>query len=624
MNNVSTAIAALYARGGHLVKCGYHGNIKAAYPGWQTHLVLRDALEHMEHGHQLGLIPWSLGLSVLDVDEGAAMKVGLAFPPLVTIPTLTDGHAHLYYRDSAPRSNRKWELLGCSGEVRSASGYVVLWNDAAERLEDALATFADLGQGVSFPWTEITGEMELDQPPAAEPFSAAEVAPAPPQPPTTPRSWPGDGPRRKLDDPGTGQTYDPLVVAKAAIINGLDYNGWVGLIAALKQLGCTLAEVDAVSQENKTFYKPGEVAERWAKLPQDSNSPAAVVNAAAAATACTIRLLDRPKGPTPRKTAPVAAQGGAGAEEGWHDWGWVDLGTLVDEPPRKFLIPGLLVEGGVTLLYGPTKVGKSRMLFGMLKSLSPDGPKFCGMEIPDAPTLLFSEETTADLGGRVRDFIIPIGHHQVNTLGPSPKDADGFAEEVHHSYVTHGAGFGLIVVDTIGPFIKCENWNDYTMAGAALAPFSELSRALPKVAIMLIHHSNKGGADDFSSVLGSTVITAMPSQIVRLGRRKGQLHITVGGRAKADPFPWDTPTPINVSEAGVEMAAQNGKDFAGELLAEYLGSTPVTIQSLLVAMDEDRLTVTILRNALDEKIRAGKAEIVTEGSGRRGATYRSL
>ena len=72
------------------------------------------------------------------------------------------------------------------------------------------------------------------------------------------------------------------------------------------------------------------------------------------------------------------------------------------------------------------------------------------------------------------------------------------------------------------------------------------------------------------------------------------------------------------------MAAQNGKDFAGELLAEYLGSTPVTIQSLLVAMDEDRLTVTILRNALDEKIRAGKAEIVTEGSGRRGATYRSL
>ena len=64
MNNVSTAIAALYARGDNLVKCGYHGNIKAAYPGWQTHLVLRDALEHMEHGHQLGLIPWSLGLSV--------------------------------------------------------------------------------------------------------------------------------------------------------------------------------------------------------------------------------------------------------------------------------------------------------------------------------------------------------------------------------------------------------------------------------------------------------------------------------------------------------------------------------------------------------------------------------
>ena len=36
---------------------------------------------------------------------------------------------HLYYRDSKGRGNGTWEAHGCSGEVRGARGYVVLWDD---------------------------------------------------------------------------------------------------------------------------------------------------------------------------------------------------------------------------------------------------------------------------------------------------------------------------------------------------------------------------------------------------------------------------------------------------------------------------------------------------------------
>ena len=45
----------------------------------------------------------------------------------------------VYYRDDIPRANQQWSAFGCSGEVRSANGYLILYREAPVFLAHALA-----------------------------------------------------------------------------------------------------------------------------------------------------------------------------------------------------------------------------------------------------------------------------------------------------------------------------------------------------------------------------------------------------------------------------------------------------------------------------------------------------
>ena len=83
---------------------------------------------HYEAGGRIGVIPASLGYTVVDVDvwnyDGLGRLLAL-FPPDLITPT-SKGF-HLWYRDDAGRRPRTWRLFGCSGDVVSDDAYVVLW-----------------------------------------------------------------------------------------------------------------------------------------------------------------------------------------------------------------------------------------------------------------------------------------------------------------------------------------------------------------------------------------------------------------------------------------------------------------------------------------------------------------
>lgn len=55
----------------------------------------------------------------------------------MTVPSPRGG-AHAYYQDDTPRGNQEWQAFGCRGEVRSARGYLRLYEGGAERLASAL------------------------------------------------------------------------------------------------------------------------------------------------------------------------------------------------------------------------------------------------------------------------------------------------------------------------------------------------------------------------------------------------------------------------------------------------------------------------------------------------------
>ena len=220
----------------------------------------------------------------------------------------------------------------------------------------------------------------------------------------------------------------------------------------------------------------------------------------------------------------------------------------------------------------------------------------------------------------VRDFGVPAGMHIANEASALAMRADDFVDEVYKAYHDNGGAFGLIAIDTLSAFVSCGDWNDYAAVGAAMSPLRQLARTLPNVAILLLHHQNKTGGGDWAGALGSTALAGNADQLVRMVKKNGQHQITVGGRNKPDPFPFDEPTTISISSIGVEFVG-TATDIAADLLTDYLGSEPTTIKALREAIGEDSPTDDVIRNALKSMVSSGKVE-VSKGAGRKGDSYR--
>ena len=141
----------------------------------------RQTESWLQTGGRFALVPYSIGFSVLDVDNGPWQDLAAAFPPHAVIPSRKLWRRHLYYSDSEPRPNaQNRNLHGCHVDVRSASGYVALW-----RPEDTLAAAERPHQGVLFPWWTIWPE---------------KGAQGPPKPPGNPPAPPPEERAREIPD----------------------------------------------------------------------------------------------------------------------------------------------------------------------------------------------------------------------------------------------------------------------------------------------------------------------------------------------------------------------------------------------------------------------------------------
>ena len=154
------------------------------------------------------MVPYSIGFSVLDIDDGPWQDLASVYPPHAVIPSRKLWRRHLYYSDSEPRSNaQKRKLYGCHVDVRSASGYVALWGPRA-----VLEAAEGPRQGVLFPWWEIWPPKGNQEPPSP-----------PGKPPAPPGGTPRDGP---LNDayPGTRWVRLLEVVKAWAYDHAREYN----------------------------------------------------------------------------------------------------------------------------------------------------------------------------------------------------------------------------------------------------------------------------------------------------------------------------------------------------------------------------------------------------------------
>ena len=87
------------------------------------------------HDGRIGLVPYSIGSTALDLDHGDPADLPT---PWTQYRTQRRGGAHFYYGDDEARGNQKWQLGDCSGEVRGARGYLILHHGGADRVARAL------------------------------------------------------------------------------------------------------------------------------------------------------------------------------------------------------------------------------------------------------------------------------------------------------------------------------------------------------------------------------------------------------------------------------------------------------------------------------------------------------
>ena len=130
-----TALQTLFDAGGHFVLAKADKR-----PLWRSWDRLRPPLDLVQaHDGPLGLKPWSVGTTGLDVDHGDPSLLLEDHPAMAVLASRRPGGRHLYYHDTKGRGNGSFSVLGCSGEIRSAKGYLILWGDGPEILADALS-----------------------------------------------------------------------------------------------------------------------------------------------------------------------------------------------------------------------------------------------------------------------------------------------------------------------------------------------------------------------------------------------------------------------------------------------------------------------------------------------------
>ena len=185
--DINEAITYLYReQGAHFVMCrlkwdeSKQGYNKKPIHKWKERPALKKVITHVNSAdhHVIGIKPWSLGMTALDVDNGDPSLILRRHPAVLNVASSLPARRHIWYWDSIGRRNSNWNYESCSGEIRSEAGFLILWHDAAIHLAEALAS-PSRADGCLFP-AYILLDQQIQ---AANPADMPDISDTPQQAP---------------------------------------------------------------------------------------------------------------------------------------------------------------------------------------------------------------------------------------------------------------------------------------------------------------------------------------------------------------------------------------------------------------------------------------------------------
>lgn len=167
-----------------------------------------------------------------------------------------------------------------------------------------------------------------------------------------------------------------------------------------------------------------------------------------------------------------------------------------------WIAEGYVYVGGVTLLSGPPKGGKSTLLAGLQKARFFDGD-FLGKSVAQGPTLLATEETGVAVLYKVRR--IP----DLSVLDFAAAANLSFPQllQVVADWANEQDEAGLVFLDTWSVFAGLKDENDASEVTRRVAELKQLT-ALSRCAVCLVHHTRKGSGEHGEAIRGSGALLA--------------------------------------------------------------------------------------------------------------------
>jgi hypothetical protein len=195
-------------------------------------------------------------------------------------------------------------------------------------------------------------------------------------------------------------------------------------------------------------------------------------------------------------------------------WTPVPITELKDALPIDWLWNGYIARKRITEFLGLWKLGKTTLVALLLKRLA-HGGEMAGQKVTKAKVLLITEEDSGEwqdrrdeygLGDNVDLICIPF------KTKPSRKEWEAFAEHVGEL----APSYDLVVVDSIANNWSVLDENNNSEVIAATMPMRGWAKQ--GAAVLLIHHSKKGDAQEGQASRGAGGLPAFVDIIIEFRR----------------------------------------------------------------------------------------------------------
>lgn len=170
--------------------------------------------------------------------------------------------------------------------------------------------------------------------------------------------------------------------------------------------------------------------------------------------------------------------------------------ALAASHSRRYLIKGLLDQGAMTILYGPSNVGKTFVAMDIAFHIAAGMP-YAGMRTHQTPVVYIAAEGGRGAADRLEALIRKYGHEDapffliLYSVDLLHKDAD--LPSLVAAINAACPNPGLIVVDTLSRAIAGGDENSSTDMGALVANLDAL-RSKTSAHCLVVHHSGKDAA----------------------------------------------------------------------------------------------------------------------------------